>query len=141
MALPGAKPKPDGEKVTRHEQVHEWTEVVNEPYTGPVPDLDLLPGTARWWAALTTMPHCSLWTPSTWMFAVDTAVLHQAFEGGETRLAAEIRIREKVLGTTLDALRDLRIRYVKPAEIVSSAGDAKMADFDAARRKRLTSAE
>jgi hypothetical protein len=141
MPLPGAKPKPEGQKVTRVEAVHEWTEVVDEPYRGPVPELKLSAGTAKWWAALSSMPHCILWTPSQWMFAVDTAFLHEAFEGGETKLAAEIRIREKVLGTTLDALRDLRIRYVKPAEVVSSAGDAKMADFDAARRKRLTSAE
>lgn len=142
MAMAGAKPKPDGQKVTRVEPVHDWTEVENVPYAGPRPDLQLTGGTAKWWDALSTMPHCILWTPSQWMFAVDTAWLHMAFEGGATNLAGEIRIREKTLGTTLDALRDLRIRYVSPPEAVQATdSDAKMANFDAERRKRLTSAE
>lgn len=141
MTLAGRKPKDEGQKVTRHELTHDWTEVENVPYDGPRPELDLDAGTARWWDALSRMPHCALWTPSQWMFAVDTAWLHQAFENGATNLAGEIRIREKTLGTTMDALRDLRIRYVDRTEPVVAIDDSRMADFDAARRKRLTGAE
>jgi hypothetical protein len=49
------------------------------------------------------------------MFAEHTARLVAAFDAGELRLATEIRNREKLLGTTADFRRDLRIRYV-PAE-------------------------
>ena len=34
---------------------------------------------------------------------------------GDTRQAGELRQREKIMGTTLDARRDLRIRYVEEA--------------------------
>ncbi len=40
-----------------------------------------------------------------------TALVAAAFHGGDTRSAAELRQREKVLGTTMDSRRDLRIRY------------------------------
>ncbi|MEV2236688.1 hypothetical protein [Micromonospora sp. NPDC049891] len=53
---------------------------------------------------------------------MDTAEVHARFvEGGS---ATELRIREKLLGTTLDARRDLRIRYVDPKPAASPAGAA-----------------
>jgi hypothetical protein len=36
-----------------------------------------------------------------------------AFHQGDLRLATELRAREREMGTTLDARRDLRIRYVE----------------------------
>src|SRR6476469_5115659 len=35
--------------------------------------------------------------------------------GGPIGLASDLRNREKVLGTTIDSRRDLRIRYTEPA--------------------------
>ena len=70
--------------------------------------------TLRWWRAISRMPHCVVWTASDWQFALDTAVIAAAFHAGDYRLAAELRQREKVLGTTVDARRDLRIRYLDP---------------------------
>lgn len=58
------------------------------------------------------MPHCVLWTDSDWEFAVDTAFVHASFVSGDLRQAAELRNRDKLLGTTFDSRRDLRIRYV-----------------------------
>jgi len=59
------------------------------------------------------MPHAVLWHPSDWRFAMDTALLVAAgHEGG--RVASEVRQRERVMGTTVDARRGLRIRYVDP---------------------------
>lgn len=68
--------------------------------------------TLRWWQAISRMPHCVVWAHSDWQFALDTAVIAAAFHAGDYRLASELRQREKVLGTTVDARRDLRIRYL-----------------------------
>ena len=75
--------------------------------------------------------YAKLWQPAEWSFALDTlelaADLHKT---GEPRFATELRNREKVLGTTLDYLRGLRIRYVEPeTEISHSAGVATMEDY------------
>lgn len=72
--------------------------------------------TRRWWHAVSRLPHCVLWTEAEWQFAMDTASLVAAFHAGEFRLAMEIRTREKMMGTTRDARRDLRIRYVDIVE-------------------------
>lgn len=63
------------------------------------------------------MPHCCLWDEADWQFAFDTALLAAAFHRGELRRATELRQRERIMGTTVDARRDLRIRYVDPKAI------------------------
>lgn len=70
--------------------------------------------TRRWWSAVSRMPHCSLWGGSDWQFALDSAVVAAGFHAGDARLAGELRQREKIMGMTVDARRDLRIRYVDP---------------------------
>lgn len=121
MAVAGRKPKPDGQKRNRHAPTHEWTDVVDVPFEGEVPELpDSVgwpAGTRRWWAVLCRMPHCVLWAESDWQFALDTALIAKAFHEGEMRVATELRQREKILGTTADARRDLRIRYVDHAPV------------------------
>lgn len=120
MPVAGRKAKPEGQAVNRHKPTHDWTEVVDQPFE----DAPKLPKTQpnglawpawtkRWWGVVSTMPHCTLWTDSDWEFAFDTAALKAAFHMNSTNaLATEIRNREKVLGTTADYRRDLRIRYV-----------------------------
>ena len=58
------------------------------------------------------MPHCILWQDSDWAFAIDTAMVHAMANHGIISAMAELRMREKVMGTTVDSRRDLRIRYV-----------------------------
>lgn len=70
------------------------------------------PETRRWWAAVSTMPHAALWTGSDWQAAIDTAYLHARVTLGGLRHLTELRVRERALGLTADARRDLRIRYV-----------------------------
>lgn len=49
---------------------------------------------------------------------------------GETKYASELRNRERDLGTTLEYLRDLRIRYVEAvADCGSPAEIANIADY------------
>ena len=116
MPVAGRKPKPDGQKRNRVKPVHDWTEVPDTPYEGQHPDppegVQLPAGAERWWSTLVRMPHCVLWADSDWTFALDTLLLAVAFHSGDLKVATELRQREKVLGTTADARRDLRIRYV-----------------------------
>ena len=132
MGLAGRKPKPEDQRRNRNPPVHEWIEIEDVPYHGPAP---MLPAryrtieddsnnhqvrlkwparTQRWWAVISAMPHCVLWTPADWQFALDVAEIHARFVEGSN--GTELRIREKLLGTTLDARRDLRIRYVPARE-------------------------
>ena len=119
MPVTGRKPKPAGQAVNRAKPTHEWTDVVDVPFDA-APELpekrpngaDWPGATRRWYAAVSTMPHCKLWSPSDWVFVEHTARLVAAFDEGDYKQATEIRQREKKLGMTADDRRDLRIRYV-----------------------------
>jgi hypothetical protein len=116
VAVPGTKPKSEDQRRNHVKPTHEWTEVPDEPYDGKVPVLPREVGwpalTRKWWKVISRMPHCRLWSEADWQFAIDTAIIAAAFHGGDLRQATELRQREKILGTTADARRDLRIRYV-----------------------------
>jgi len=123
MPLPGSKPN-EGQPV-RHRVAprHDWLEVETKPFEGAPPLPKSGPNgrrwpamTRRWWSTVSRMPHCVLWTETDWQFALDTALIAAAFHMGDTKQAVELRQREKVMGTTLDARRDLRIRYTEPTE-------------------------
>ena len=115
--MPITGPKPKAPELLRNQSpraAHDWIEVPDRPYRGRKPKLpkETSAATQSWWRALSSMPHCVLWGPSDWAFAVDTARLHDGF----ATYATEIRQREKVMGTTVDARRDLRIRYVSEVQ-------------------------
>lgn len=128
MALPGRKPPAEGEaRRNPHRKLAEWTEVDDVPFDGPWPDLPAertiitrdgqisvkLQGlTVKWWDTIKRMPHAKLWTDSDWMFAVETALVVDAAFCGVASAQTESRNRQKVLGTTSDFRRDLRIKYV-----------------------------
>lgn len=151
MPVPGRKPKDPARRRNRVQPRHEWTDVPNvrfedaprlpkwsarfkpldwkekQPTTWPA-------ATLRWWHTISTMPHCALWEDAEWQFATDTALLVAAYHCGALRWAAEIRTREKVMGTTADARRDLRIRYTDPdsgteADPADTASVTAMADY------------
>lgn len=138
MPVTGRKLKPAGESVTRHKPTHEWTEIENVPFDGG-PDLpEMRSDGRRWpertrlkWAAWRSMPHCKLWGPAEWDFAFDSIELAALLHDGDPKHATELRNREKVLGTTGDYLRDLRIRYVEPKSTTaeSDAGVTNIADY------------
>jgi hypothetical protein len=117
-----ARPGPVGNPKT------DWIDVPDVPYDGPHPKLPKLPGKQKWfpqveawWEQLVQMPHCVLWSPSDWVFAIETAYMKQdwwlEYFGGvvHSTKSTEIRRREDQMGTTVEARRKLRIRYV-PAE-------------------------
>ena len=136
MPLAGRKLKPEGQARTRHKPTHDWTIVPNVAYDAPRPLPDSRPDgkrwpewTLRWWEVVSVMPHCSLWSDADWRFAIETAVVAAEFHDGDMSKAAELRIREKVLGTTLDARRDLRIRYTDPAPDAEPEQVARLEDY------------
>ena len=122
--MPAVGRKPPEGKPVRHrvKPVHDWVEVEAVRFKGGPKLPRTEPGkptwptrTKKWWDAIATMPHCVLWDEEDWQFAIDTAHVHAAFANGDLKVATELRNREKVLGTTVDFRRDLRIRYVEPA--------------------------
>ena len=147
MPVTGRKAKPEDQRRNRVKSSIEWTDVPDVPYSGLVPSLprtrtimtkdgpDVIPlqkMTRDWWKAVTAMPHCVLWTDTDWAFARTTAIIADAAHCGVTSAASELRNREKVLGTTVDYRRDLRIRYV-PVVDTSDAGptqDTEVAQLD-----------
>ncbi len=120
----------DGPTVAPKRHVHDVAEVEDKPYTrkppitlpaqrimfveGKAQTVSVLPLTEKWWDTVRAMPHCVLWTPADWMFAVETALIADLSFRGITSAGSELRQRERILGTTLEARRNLRIRYVKP---------------------------
>jgi hypothetical protein len=152
MVMRGSKPS-DRPTVTRHKPTVDWTDVANVPYDGPRPELPdireivnkagelstfpMPDQTVEWWESVTTMPHCVLWSRSDWAFCLDTALVHAQAVTGVVSAMAELRQREKIIGTTVDARRDLRIRYVEPE--AETVGLAPVEDLDD-RRNRLLNA-
>ncbi len=163
MPVAGRKPKEDGSKRNRVKPVHDWLEIEDVPYAGDdAPNLPtrrtfmtkegptqlgMVTQTKRWWATVSSMPHCVLWTAADWQFALTTAFVADDVFRGDSGRAAELRQREKVMGTTMDSRRDLRIRYVDPEPDTSiekpsvpkkkSAGT--VTSISEGRRARLTS--
>lgn len=111
----------------------EWTEVADVPYAGPSPDLPRLPNRRKWnelvlqwWEQVRTMPHCVVWRNTDWMFAIETALQKHEYYASDDRTttaATEIRRREAMLGTTAEARRQLRIRYVAADEAAVEPDD------------------
>lgn len=136
MPLPGPAPKPKGQARHRITPPHEWVEVVRVPFEDG-PDLPESRSDGRpWpkrtrvkWDAWRSMPHAKLWGAAEWDYAVDSIELAAKFHEGDAKQATELRNREKVLGTTLDYLRALRIRYVDPVEHDDVAGVTNIADY------------
>lgn len=152
MALPGRMPKDVklGRGLTA-----EWTEIPNTPYSGPSLDLPELEGgwyreVEQWWEITRAMPHCVLWSQMDWQYALYTAYMWQDwwknFHSERTVFAnksTEIRRREDQMGTTMEARRKLRIRYVDAEPVEDEKPEAptgtgaKVTDIKS-RRDRMT---
>jgi hypothetical protein len=151
MPVAGVKPKADRSQIRhRNQPAQEWTEVADVPFEG-APALrarsagglsvmavgaanseDWPQATVDWWADISRMPHCKLWTAAEWRFAMDTAEIHaRTMEAWRGYTGGEVRAREKLMGTLADYRRDLRIRYVKPeaAEQAAPAGVTQLDDY------------
>jgi hypothetical protein len=92
MAISGRKPKPEGQAIHRNKLAHGSGKPGRRCRTASCGVQRS--GTSRW-----TRSSSRRWSTD-----------------GEPRHATELRNREKMLGTTMDFRRDLRIRYVDPEE-------------------------
>lgn len=131
----GRKPKEDRSQVRHRIAVLDFDDIPDVPFDGPeLPRRYRYEGgverecawptpTIRWWAKIRTMPHAKRWTPTDWEFAFTTAEGHARFMEGKGSLT-EIRARERRMGTTWEALRDMRIRYVAPSEATKREEEA-----------------
>jgi hypothetical protein len=136
MPVAGRKPKPAGQAINRNPKL-EWTEVDNVPFTGGIKLGPKMPNGKPWpetvrsrWNVYSTMPHCKLWTASDWRFAIDTLLIATKFEENhDCRVAAELRNREKVMGTTMDFRREIRVRYIEPKQGDDNAQVANLDDY------------
>ena len=126
MTVRGRKPKPSGEALNRNALEHPWVEVLNVPFEGG-PELPKARAGGQYWPEWTRekwdawrrMPHARLWGPEEWSYALDAIEIAGSFHRtGDTKYAAELRNREKVLGTTAHYRRDLRIRYIDPPDLL-----------------------
>ena len=137
MPPSGAVPKPRGHAVTRYSQVFDWVEVPDVPNVGPaLPDrqgeFPWPPGCEAKWAAWAAMPHTRLWRESDWQFAVDTLeCAAHAIERGSVSMFAELRTREKIMGTTWDSRRALRLNYVAAKSKSGEPSVTKLDDYRA----------
>lgn len=143
MPLAGRKPPSEGSaRRNPNRKLADWVEVEEVPFDGPWPDLpdsrtiitkdgpidvELQPLTFRWWDTIKRMPHAKLWKDSDWMFAVSTALVADASFCGIASAHTELRNREKVLGTTADFRRDLRIKYV-PVGVTEELAEVRSID-------------
>jgi hypothetical protein len=77
------------------------------------------------------MPHARLWSEPDWQYALDTVELAVvAFkEGAKVGVFAELRFREKQMGTTWSARQDMRIRYTEAVETPTPAAVASLDDY------------
>lgn len=90
------------------------------------------PRTVAWWQTWRESPLAQTFTQSDWDFLLDTALLHSEMWNGETKLAAEIRLRVSAFGSTPEARLRLRLKITDEAAEV-----AQTVSMDAERRKRL----
>lgn len=67
--------------------------------------------TRAWWAMWGSSPLSATFTATDWSELLDTAVLHSEFWSGETRHAAELRLRAAKFGATPEDRQRLRIFY------------------------------
>jgi hypothetical protein len=138
MAVRGPKPGRPGVGHGRDKPIHDWTEVLDVPFEGGMDLTEYRPDGRPWpeatkakWEAWKSMPHAKLWGPAEWSYALDALSLAASFhDSGEARFATELRNRERVLGTTNEYRRDLRIRYVDPVgDNDVPAGVTRIADY------------
>jgi hypothetical protein len=72
--------------------------------------------TERWWHTWGESPLAASFTADDWSFLLDTAILHSAMWGGDTKAAAELRLRVAKFGQTPEDRLRLRVQFAEPVE-------------------------
>jgi hypothetical protein len=137
--MPGRGPAPKKERTRPNDTARRSAEfttlLADGELRGPeLPDGDWHPRTLDWWTTWRKSPMAATFIDADWSFLLDTAMLHSEMWQGETKHAAEIRLRVgKLAGTPEDRLR-LRMEVDAEAEQVKRPNR-----MSKARRDRLLS--
>lgn len=141
MAGKGFAPKeqrsrPDQDRARQDEMV-KLTET-GELYGPELPESHEWPAaTCRWWHNWRTSAIAPTLTASDWDFLTDSALLHAKMWGGDTSVAAELRLRVAKYGATPEDRMRLKLQVEKPAPAAAKKPDSAQ---DKDRRSRLLQA-
>ena len=117
---PGANParKPPGKRARRNTADPAMRVIEAEPEPQPeLPEgVDWHPQTLEWWAMWGRSPLAAEFTANDWSELLDTATIHSRFWHGETKQAAELRLRVAKFGATPEDRARLRITFAQADE-------------------------
>lgn len=141
MAGQGPAPKDPAQRRRRNEPARgEWIDLpeLEKPVLPTLPRRGARGGwsarTRTAWAQWRRDPATAMFGPSEIAAAIDLAYLHHDWSRGESKLAAEIRIRMDGLGLTPKGKRDLRWRVPPPA-LVLKLDEARQERTPASKRR------
>lgn len=80
--------------------------------------------TRQWWSMWSKHPLSADFSDSDWMFLLDTALLHARMWNGDTKVAAELRLRVAKFGATPEDRARLRITFAQADEADAGRPDS-----------------
>lgn len=92
--------------------------------------------TKRWWRMWRESPLSEDYTDSDWSFLLDTAWIHAQYWLGDTKQAAELRLRVAKFGATPEDRARLRIVFATADEVESKRPSMSVADSRERARAR-----
>lgn len=139
MAGRGQAPKPVLQRESRTQARNDAaTKLTSDGQVrGPeLPEYDWHPRTLAWWDTWRRSPQAQVMTPTDWDALMETALLHTELWNGDTKAAAEVRLRTAKFGATPEDR--LRLKMQVDAEIDAAAKPTPVIKPD--RRRRLLKA-
>lgn len=91
--------------------------------------------TQRWWLTWRKSPQAQTFTDTDWDFLLETALIHRAFSLGDTKQAAELRLRVAKFGATPEDRMRLRLQVAPPASEAKAPEPKRVQPAD--RKERL----
>lgn len=141
MAGHGPPPKPESQRRRRNKPPTDETVLPDDgELRGPeLPELEepWPPATLAWWETWRRSALAQTFSATDWDFLADTALLHAALWGdGNTKVAAELRLRVAKFGATPEDRLRLRVGLVPDAAPVADAKPEPSTRRQAGARKQ-----
>lgn len=131
--MPGRGPAPKDPSRRARRNKDPMPQRVLAASAAPQPELpgvfDWPEQTVAWWATWGASPLAAEFTADDWSFLLDTALLHRQMWLGDTKAAAELRLRVAKFGATPEDRLRLRVQFaaepVDPAPEPAPASSAR----------------
>ena len=94
--------------------------------------------TKRWWKMWGESPLSAEYTETDWAFLMDTAYLHALYWKGDTKVAAELRLRVAKFGATPEDRARLRIQFAVADGLEDDGPSAEAVPVSSRARGRKT---